>query len=136
MIDRSKVMPLESFPAAHRSRIQELVARDRPPPRELSFRDSSGRVYCSMPSRAFYEWYWQRGREPDQSRPKVSPRLRRDVVATHGMVCHLCGSPIEADDLHIDHVKPVSVGGATVAANLRPAHATCNLRKGNRWIDA
>lgn len=43
--------------------------------------------------------------------------------------CWICGGPAE----HIDHVKPLSKGGMHVLANLRPACATCNTRKGACW---
>ncbi len=36
------------------------------------------------------------------------------------------------DDLHIDHVVPVSRGGLTEPENLQTLCAPCNLRKGNR----
>lgn len=49
------------------------------------------------------------------------------------MTCHLCGDGIDSlADLHFDHVIPLSKGGPHVAANIRPSHALCNLRKGDR----
>ena len=56
-----------------------------------------------------------------------------DILAEHGMNCHICGEPIESfGDLHFDHVIPLGGGhgGAHSAANIRPSHKTCNLRKG------
>lgn len=60
------------------------------------------------------------------------PRGVRKVVLTRdGMVCGLCGHPIEDEtELHIDHIRPVARGGTNDAANLQPAHAGCNLAKG------
>lgn len=53
------------------------------------------------------------------------------LLAEHGMVCHICGLPIESRaDMHFDHVIPLSRGGAHSAENIRPAHAFCNLSKG------
>lgn len=51
--------------------------------------------------------------------------------------CHLCGGDLNADDeIHWDHVEPVSTGSAgTVLHNMRAAHAWCNLSRGNRPID-
>ncbi len=43
--------------------------------------------------------------------------------------CHLCGLP-GANTL--DHVLPVARGGTNAEENLRPAHSTCNKRKGAR----
>jgi 5-methylcytosine-specific restriction endonuclease McrA len=51
------------------------------------------------------------------------------------MVCHLCGGAIPSlDDLHMDHVIPLILGGPHAADNIRPAHAFCNLSKGGRLI--
>jgi len=51
------------------------------------------------------------------------------------MVCHICTEGIASlDDLHFDHVIPLSKGGPHAAENIRPSHALCNLRKGARLI--
>lgn len=50
-------------------------------------------------------------------------------VDFYGGRCWMCGDQWE----HIDHVKPLSKGGSNWPANLRPACATCNLTKGDRW---
>lgn len=57
------------------------------------------------------------------------------VLARDGMVCHLCTLPIAGlSDLHFDHVVPLARGGAHSMANLKPAHAECNLRKGAKLV--
>lgn len=43
--------------------------------------------------------------------------------------CWMCG----AEWSHVDHVKPLSKGGAHILANLRPSCARCNLRKSATW---
>lgn len=43
--------------------------------------------------------------------------------------CWMCGGPFE----HIEHVKPLAMGGPHILANLRPSCAPCNLSKGGRW---
>jgi hypothetical protein len=45
--------------------------------------------------------------------------------------CHLPQSSQEAA-FHIDHIRPCSKGGPTVASNLALACVTCSLRKGAR----
>ena len=61
----------------------------------------------------------------------ISGRLRDQVVARHGMVCHLCQQAItDPAELHIDHVVPWAEGGLTQLDNLRPSHQQCNLSKG------
>lgn len=43
--------------------------------------------------------------------------------------CWMCTGPFET----IDHVKPISKGGAHALMNLRPACKSCNSRKHARW---
>ena len=50
-------------------------------------------------------------------------------MAYFGNKCWICGGPFE----HIDHVKPLSAGGAHMLSNLRPACRSCNLRKAAKW---
>ena len=51
-------------------------------------------------------------------------------VAYYGHKCWICRiAPYE----HLDHVKPLSRGGAHMLSNLRPTCATCNLRKSAKW---
>ena len=63
------------------------------------------------------------------------------VIATYGTNCYLCGLEIDfmsprkcgvegwENGLHIDHLFPISKGGADTLENVRPAHGLCNLRK-------
>ena len=53
------------------------------------------------------------------------------ILAKFGMVCHICTLDIESlEDLHMDHVIPLSKGGPHSEDNIRPSHAVCNMRKG------
>lgn len=62
--------------------------------------------------------------------------IRQRLIAEHGMVCALCGKPIEsAGELTVDHIVPRAMGGATIYGNCQLAHKSCNLRKGNKYID-
>lgn len=123
-VRRTDAMPLEMFSAEKQAQIAEVVAQDRPPTRWLV-----GEL-ASIESRAWYEWHWQRGLPP--GRVPVTPDLRAAVIARDGLVCALCGGDVALDDLHIDHIRPVSHGGRTELDNLQPAHARCNLKKGAR----
>jgi len=51
-------------------------------------------------------------------------------IAYYGGKCWMCRGEFE----HLDHVKPLSRGGITALANLRPACARCNLSKKDRWF--
>lgn len=46
-----------------------------------------------------------------------------------GLKCHLCGAPIPPGTGHVDHIYPLSRGGAHAAWNLALAHAHCNQKK-------
>ena len=66
----------------------------------------------------------------------VSPRR---VFERDGWRCALCHEPISQtlrfpDPLSasVDHIVPVSVGGAHSPDNVQAAHLGCNARKGNR----
>jgi hypothetical protein len=54
-------------------------------------------------------------------------------MAYYGNRCYLnldgCAGHFE----HIEHVKPISKGGAHMLCNLRPSCANCNLRKSAKW---
>jgi hypothetical protein len=49
-----------------------------------------------------------------------------------GFKCAACGSP---DNLQLDHIEPVGLGGVTHPDNLQLLCRPCNLRKGERTID-
>lgn len=60
------------------------------------------------------------------------PRELRDRILDRDRgICQLCGTPVDPE-FHIDHIYPVSRGGATNAGNLQLAHPMCNIRKGAR----
>jgi 5-methylcytosine-specific restriction endonuclease McrA len=50
---------------------------------------------------------------------------RTEIFAAYGGTCAYCGDPAQ----HLDHVVPISRGGADAAHNLLPACAPCNLSK-------
>lgn len=66
--------------------------------------------------------------------------IDRDVVGERdGWVCGLCGTSIDPRlawpnplSPSLDHVVPLSTGGAHVASNVQISHLRCNLLKGNR----
>ena len=49
-----------------------------------------------------------------------------DWMSMFGNKCVYCGGPFE----HVDHLVPLSRGGAHCLANLRPSCAACNASKG------
>jgi 5-methylcytosine-specific restriction endonuclease McrA len=58
------------------------------------------------------------------------PYSRTDIFAAYGDTCTYCDAPAE----HLDHVVPISKGGADAAHNLLPACAPCNLSKSDKSL--
>ena len=58
------------------------------------------------------------------------PYSRTEIFARWGSACCYCDSPAE----HLDHVQPISRGGADAAWNLVPACKSCNLSKGAKTL--
>jgi 5-methylcytosine-specific restriction endonuclease McrA len=56
----------------------------------------------------------------------------RQIQAKYGHRCLACGSD---EPLTIDHVVPVSRGGANTAANVQPLCGPCNSSKATKTID-
>lgn len=55
-------------------------------------------------------------------------RVRKQILAA-STVCWICGKDGATS---VDHVVPVSLGGRPLDPdNLRPAHISCNSRRGN-----
>jgi 5-methylcytosine-specific restriction endonuclease McrA len=59
------------------------------------------------------------------------------VFCEHGYICNICGNHIDSSlrfphsmSASIDHVIPISKGGTHTYDNIRPAHLSCNCRKG------
>lgn len=66
---------------------------------------------------------------------QVGPVDLAEILAEHGMNCHICSGEIASRaDLHFDHVVPLARNGPHTPENIRPAHAVCNLKKGARAI--
>lgn len=59
----------------------------------------------------------------------VAREVRAAIYNRDGHRCAACGS---ADDLTIDHIYPVSLGGSDDPANLQTLCRPCNCRKGAR----
>ena len=74
------------------------------------------------------------GCEPIKHKTKRDPSvsLRYEVFTRDNYRCVICGrSTSDGIKLHIDHIKPYSLGGETVLENLRTLCDDCNLGKSN-----
>ena len=63
----------------------------------------------------------------------------REVYERDGWMCGLCAEPVDGSlawpdprSASLDHVTPLSLGGAHVLANVQLAHLGCNVEKGAR----
>lgn len=131
MVTSSDVMPLADFPADMRARIEAGVAQPTPPDRWLPVGDPFHPL-AYIPSRAWFEWYWQRGLAvPGErpSRPRIPDDLRATVYERDGHACLHCGA---TDRLSLDHIYPWSLGGEDTLENLQTLCRSCNSRKGVR----
>lgn len=66
----------------------------------------------------------------------VSKRLRFEVLRRDGYRCRYCGAGADRVELEVDHVTPVSLGGADVMENLVTACEPCNSGKSSTAADA
>ncbi len=120
---------------ANREQVRQYSAawrvanRDRIAETRRAWRESNPERYRELGRRSDG---LRRAREADAQIGEVdfAAILERD-----GMICHICTDPIEPDDLHFDHVVPLSKGGPHTYDNIRPAHSWCNLRKGTKLLD-
>ena len=93
-----------------------------------------------------------KAREGDRKRRALKranihkPYTEDQVLKLYGKDCHICKKPVSLSanrspgapgwqqGLHLDHVVPLSKGGADTIDNVKPAHGLCNLQK-NDSID-
>lgn len=79
----------------------------------------------------------ERRRERDRLRKRSLPKdwaeIRLHVLNRDGSSCCYCGD--EDGPFHIDHVIPLSKGGASEPDNLAVACSLCNVRKKDKSLD-
>lgn len=74
----------------------------------------------------------RRARELNASGNGVTTEQWREIKRKYGNVCLCCG---EQKQLTMDHVVPLSLGGAHDLSNIQPLCLTCNDSKGTKVID-
>lgn len=64
-----------------------------------------------------------------RTRGVIRPEVREFVCARDMWECGICNEEVNENDLHIDHVVPVFLGGDEGVDNLRVTHRKCNLSR-------
>ena len=77
---------------------------------------------------------------PMFKRRDIPFKLRQAVIARDGGICYCCGVVTTLGGKpwykgHLEHLTPVSRGGANTMENLRVACESCNLTKGAKTLD-
>ena len=99
---------------------------------EKHFDLREGRYYLSNGNE--YKPALQAKRKRDTRRHSISKKLRFEILERDGYKCRYCGVGIDVCPLDIDHIIPVSKGGANVFSNLVAACSSCNMGKGARCL--
>lgn len=107
-------------------------------------------AYCSSSCRSRAKWILHQDRERERNRNRY--HLQRaagvgEVVTTRalrdrdGDACYLCGIDIDfalqwpnAESPSLDHIRPISRGGAHSMKNTALTHLRCNVRKGAKVL--
>lgn len=66
---------------------------------------------------------------------EIEPVNRRKVIERDQSTCYMCGRRLAHWEVVLDHVVPVSRGGAHSESNMRVACRPCNLRKSNKLLE-
>lgn len=60
---------------------------------------------------------------------------RNEIIERDASTCYLCSQVLSADEIQLEHVVPLSRGGAHSADNLRVSCDPCNRRKGTKLLE-
>ena len=62
---------------------------------------------------------------------QIERMTRQEIIDRDKSICYLCGKTCQHDEIHLDHVIPLSRGGLHTKKNLKVSCSTCNLGKGS-----
>lgn len=78
----------------------------------------------------------EKASEKPAKKPKRTTNVRELLWNSYPHICGLCGGQINSiDEMHVDHIIPLSRGGKDILANLQLTHARCNIDKGNTLFE-
>ena len=70
-----------------------------------------------------------------EQRSLMTPKLRNQIKERDNYTCQECGNSTYQEPnllLEIDHIRPISKGGATIESNLQTLCWKCNRAKSNK----
>lgn len=117
-----KGLPWGEFYNAHRER------RDLDP-KTLEERVSTLMADEDVQKKSGVYEYLLTGDEKALSIRAFDQRTKREAYERQGHKCAICGEEFEFEQMHGDHIRPWSKGGATVPENCQMLCRDCNLRK-------
>jgi 5-methylcytosine-specific restriction endonuclease McrA len=65
---------------------------------------------------------------------KGQPFTVEEIIERDGLICYLCSRELTRNEVTLDHVRPLSRGGAHAAFNIRIACRSCNCRKSTKLL--
>lgn len=68
-------------------------------------------------------------------RRKITKAQRLSVYNRYGGKCAYCGKAIRYDEMQVDHIKPLYLGGADDESNWAPACRMCNYYKSTKTVE-
>lgn len=81
-----------------------------------------------------YDTLSKRKASAQKARGSISKSFRRRLFGEDGYLCAHCVKVYEGDNLHIDHIVPVSLLGADEPGNWVTLCAKCNLEKRDKFV--
>lgn len=82
---------------------------------------------------------WRKRYALTRGAPEAEAFDYREVYERDGWTCGICAEPVDADlawpdpmSVSLDHIVPVSAGGAHAPENAQCSHLVCNVQKGAR----
>ena len=134
-----KIANKKYYDANRRKRIDAALkwARENPE-RRKAYQDQYREDNRDYYRRQYRKRYWadpERFREESRKRRlrlqgiKVGDYIKADILARDNYTCHVCKRTMEARDLTIDHLIPLSKNGPDTEENVAAACFSCNIRR-------
>jgi hypothetical protein len=81
------------------------------------------------------KFFWEFNKNKVKARAPISPKIRFHILNRDKYSCTYCGVKASETRLHIDHIIPVSAGGANDPGNLTTSCEQCNFGKGGKLLN-